>query len=188
MSKFYTVEKEIKGKTYTAQFNGISAALKAIDDSYINGTNVTSVKKLASYLFEHVIVDPKIKINDFGAENIGNEETKTIGDVEYCAKFNGLSAALEAIDSSYIDGTDNTSLEKLTKYLFEKVITKPEKLTADDFDSMEDFNEVVSFAREVMQGGEAMEEFNEVIAFAREVMQGNFRDKKKSGTTKGTGK
>lgn len=188
MINFYTVKKEINGKTYIAQFNGISAALKAVDGSYIDGTNTISIKKLAKYLFEHVIVEPKIKIDDFGAENIGKEETKVIGDVEYRAKFKGLSFALEALDNSYIDGTDTTSMEKITKYLFENVITKPEKLTADDFDSMSDFNDVVSFAREVMQGGEAMEEFNEVIAFAREVMQGNFRDKKNTKSANGTGK
>jgi hypothetical protein len=42
---------------------------------------------------------------------------------------------------------------------------------------MEEFNEVVSFAREAMQGWGVMGEFNELISFAREVMQGNFRDK-----------
>lgn len=85
MAKFYTVEKEINGKKYVAQFNGISAALKAVDDSYIEGTNNTSVEKLSKYLFDHVIVEPK-------------------------------------------------------------------GLTADDFESMESFNQVISFARQVMQG------------------------------------
>ena len=49
-NKFYTVEKEINGKKYVAQFNGISAALKAVDSSYIDGTNNTSVEKMANYL------------------------------------------------------------------------------------------------------------------------------------------
>ena len=31
--KFYTVEKEINGKKYVAQFNGISAAIEAVDNS-----------------------------------------------------------------------------------------------------------------------------------------------------------
>lgn len=188
MSKFYTISKEIKGKNYTCQFNGISAALNAVDSSYIEGTDTTSLKRLAKYLFDHVVVEPKIKIDDFGADKIGTEETRTINGIDYTARFNGLSFALEAIDSSYIEGTNNTSLNKLTKFLFEKVIIKPQKLTADDFDNMEDFNEVVSFAREVMQGGEAMEEFNEVIAFAREVMQGNFRDEKEPKSTKAASK
>lgn len=78
--------------------------------------------------------------------------TKEIGGVEYTAQFNGIAAAIEAVDSSYIDGTSNISVAKLAKYLFKNVIVDPPNLTADDFDSMEDFNEVVSFAREVMQG------------------------------------
>ena len=59
MAKFYTVEKEINGTKYVAQFNGISAALKAVDESYIEGTNNTSVEKLSRYLFSNVIVEPK---------------------------------------------------------------------------------------------------------------------------------
>lgn len=50
MVNFYTSKKKINGKEYTAQFNGISAALKAVDDSYIEGTNNTSVEKLSKYL------------------------------------------------------------------------------------------------------------------------------------------
>lgn len=77
---------------------------------------------------------------------------KTINGKEYTAQFNGISAALKAVDESYIDGTNNTSVEKLAKYLFENVIVEPKGLTADDFESMEEFNSVVAFAREVMQG------------------------------------
>ena len=50
MAKFYTVPKEINGVKYVAQFNGISAALKAVDSSYIEGTNNTSVEKLSKYV------------------------------------------------------------------------------------------------------------------------------------------
>lgn len=77
---------------------------------------------------------------------------KEIGGKTYTAQFNGISAALKAVDASYIEGTSNTSVEKLSKYLFENVIVEPKGLTADDFDSMAEFNEVISFAREVMQG------------------------------------
>lgn len=77
---------------------------------------------------------------------------KTINGVEYTAQFNGISAALNAVDNSYIEGTQNTSVAKLSKYLFENVIVEPKGLTADDFESMDEFNEVVTFAREVMQG------------------------------------
>lgn len=90
--------------------------------------------------------------------------TKKINGKEYVAQFNGISAALNAVDSSYIDGTNTTSVAKLSKYLFEHVIVEPKGLTADDF--------------------EDMDEFNEVVAFAREVMQGNFRDKKEQKPTR----
>lgn len=77
---------------------------------------------------------------------------KTIGGVTYTAQFNGLSAALAAIDNSYIEGTNTTSLSKLSKYLLENVLVEPKGMTVDDFDSMEDFNELIAFLREVMQG------------------------------------
>lgn len=188
MANIYTVTKEIRGKTIIAQFNGIGAALQAVDNSYIEGTQNTSVEKIAKYLFENVIVEPKMSISDFGADKIGETQVKTINGVEYVAKFDGLLTALRAVDGSYIEGTNNTSTEKLAEYLFEKVIVTPEKVTADDFDSMEDFNAVVAFARDVMQGGEVMKEFNEIITFAREVMQGNFREKKDEKPTKATSK
>lgn len=187
MANFYTATKTINGKEYMAQFNGISAALKAVDDSYVENSNNTSIYKLAKYLFEHVIVEPKLKIDDFGAEKIGEEKTKTIGGVEYVAKFSGLSKALQAIDGCYIEGTNNTSIEKLSAHILENVIVSPKKLTADDFASMNDFNEVVSFGREVMQG-DAIDEFNEVVAFAREVMQGNFRNEENRKSTKAASK
>lgn len=77
---------------------------------------------------------------------------KTIRGTKYIAQFNGISAALKAVDSSYIEGTQNTSVEKLSTYLFNNVIVEPKNLTADSFDSMDEFNEVITFAREVMQG------------------------------------
>ena len=78
--------------------------------------------------------------------------SKEINGVKYIAQFNGISAALAAVDNSYIDGSNNTSLAKLTNYLFQNVIVEPKNLTADSFDNMDDFNAVVAFARGVMQG------------------------------------
>ena len=78
--------------------------------------------------------------------------TKEIKGVKYTAQFNGLSCALRAVDSSYIEGTNNTSIETLAKYIFENVIVEPKGLSIDDFDNLDDFNEVVGFGREVMQG------------------------------------
>lgn len=77
---------------------------------------------------------------------------KKIGGVEYTAQFNGISAALEAVDNGYIEGTSTASVVKHSKYLFDNVIVEPKGLTADDFDNMDDFNAVVEFARGVMQG------------------------------------
>ncbi len=187
MSKFYTVKKEINGTEYVAQFSGISTALRCVDESTNKKTGGTNLIKYAEYLFEHVIVEPKIKISDFGADRIGETKTEKIGDTEYTATFNGLYSALSAMENSKVEGTDNISIEKLSEYLFEKVITKPEGITIDDFDNMTDFNKVVSFASNVMQGDEAMTQFNEVVSFAGSVMQGDFRGEKDTKSTKAKG-
>lgn len=90
--------------------------------------------------------------------------TKEINGKKYTAQFGGLSCALRAVDSSYIEGSNNTSVEKMADYIFKNIIVEPAGLTCDDFESLEEFNEVVSFGREVMQG--------------------NFRDKANKTTTK----
>lgn len=78
--------------------------------------------------------------------------TKEINGKKYVAQFNGLSCALKMVDQSYIEGTNNTSVEKIAKFVFENAIVEPKGLTVDDFDSIEEFNEVVTFGREVLQG------------------------------------
>ena len=80
------------------------------------------------------------------------EVTKEINGKKYTAQFSGLSTAIRAVDSCYIEGSQNISSEKLSKYLFNNVIVEPHGLTVDDFDDMDDYNEVITFAREVMQG------------------------------------
>ena len=92
---------------------------------------------------------------------------KEINGKEYVAQFSGISAALRAVDASYIEGTSNTSVEKLAEYLFANIIVEPKGLTPDDFDDLA--------------------EFNEVVAFARGVMQGEFRDTKNKGATEAKG-
>ena len=77
---------------------------------------------------------------------------KEINGNNYKAQFSGLSLALKAVDECYIEGTNNTSVEKMSQYLFDKVIVDPKGLTVDDFDNMEELNEVIEFARNVMQG------------------------------------
>lgn len=88
---------------------------------------------------------------------------KEINGKKYVAQFNGLSCALRAVDQSYIEGSNNTSVEALSKYIFENVIVEPKGLEIDDFESMEEFNEVVAFGREVMQG-KFREEANKTAA------------------------
>ena len=61
MANIKTVKKTIRGKEYVAQFNGISAALEAIDGSYIEGSENTSLVKLSKYIFENVIVNGLIQ-------------------------------------------------------------------------------------------------------------------------------
>lgn len=79
---------------------------------------------------------------------------KVINGKKYVAQFNGIGAALDAVDSTQIviDGIPTTSSKKMAKYLLENVIVEPKNLTPDDFEDMEEFNEVTGFAREVMQG------------------------------------
>ena len=77
---------------------------------------------------------------------------KEIRGKKYVAQFAGLSTALKAVDQSYIDGSNNTSVEKLAEYIFKNIMVEPSGLKVDDFDSLEEFNDVVAFGREVMQG------------------------------------
>lgn len=58
-NKFYTVTKEIKGKTYKAQFNGLSYVLKLTDETYVSDTSSNhSNVKMSERLFDEVIVVP----------------------------------------------------------------------------------------------------------------------------------
>lgn len=66
-NKFYTREKVIDGVKYIAQFNGLSSAMQAIDQSYIdNNSSNVSILKISKYVFENVIVEPKgLTADDF---------------------------------------------------------------------------------------------------------------------------
>lgn len=76
---------------------------------------------------------------------------KEINGKEYIAQFNGISEAVKALDEWRKDN-ENISITKMSEYILAHVIVEPPKLTMDDFDSMEELNEVVAFGREVMQG------------------------------------
>lgn len=185
MSKFKTAVEEINGKKYTAQFNGIGEYSKAMDRMYIDNSKNISLEKLSTYCLDNVIVKPKLTLKDFAADKVGKEKTRTINGVEYTAKYSGVLTSLRMIDSCYIDGSSNTSMAKTYEYLFKNVIVEPKNLQADDFESIEDLNEVVAFATEVMQGDGVMDEFNKIISFAREVMDGSyFRNKPNEETTR----
>lgn len=83
-NKFYTVEKEFNGKKYVAQFSGVSTAVRAIDSSYISGTNTTSTEKLGQYVLDNVIVEPKgLTPDDFESLDEYNEVTTWGRDVMY---------------------------------------------------------------------------------------------------------
>lgn len=72
--KHYTVEKEINGKKYTAQFAGLSVAMRSVDETYIAGTNINSIAKTAEFLFKYVIVEPKgLTVDDFDTADEINE-------------------------------------------------------------------------------------------------------------------
>lgn len=88
---------------------------------------------------------------------------KEINGTKYVAQFSGLLTALRAVDESYIEGTQNTSTEKMAEYLFKNVIVEPAGLKIDDFEDMGEFNAVITFARDVMQG-KFREETNEKTA------------------------
>ena len=92
---------------------------------------------------------------------------KEINGKKYVAQFSGLSAALDAAESSYIVDSSNISTKKFSEYVFKHIIVEPKNLSVDDFDNME--------------------EFNEVLKFGREVMQGKFRDAKDAAAAKKTG-
>lgn len=83
-SKFYTVEKEFNGKKYVAQFSGLSAAVKGIDSTYIEGSSTTSTEKLGMYILNNIIVEPKgLTIDDFESLDDFNAVTSWGRDVMY---------------------------------------------------------------------------------------------------------
>lgn len=66
MAKFYTEKRTINGVEYTAQFSGVSTALNAADQSYLDNSRNTSSGKYAQYILDHVIVEPKgLTVDDF---------------------------------------------------------------------------------------------------------------------------
>ncbi len=77
---------------------------------------------------------------------------KTINGKEYTAQFQGLSMPMRAVDSCYIDNSRNTSAEKMAQYVLDNVIVEPKGLKIDDFNSLDELNEVIEFGNKVMGG------------------------------------
>ena len=70
-SKFYTKKQVIDGVEYTAQYSGMRTAARFVDRvKQKDGTN--SFEETADYIFEHVIVEPKVTMDDFDSmETLG---------------------------------------------------------------------------------------------------------------------
>lgn len=77
---------------------------------------------------------------------------KTINGTEYTAQFSGISMSMKAVDNSYIENSRNISSEKMAKYILENVIVEPKGLQIDDFNSLDELNEVIEFGNKVMGG------------------------------------
>lgn len=76
---------------------------------------------------------------------------KEINGKKYIGQYNGRRAQLRALDNSYVDDTDHISFEKMVDYILTHVIVEPKGLDMDDL-SDDEFNEVVAFGRQVMNG------------------------------------
>ena len=76
---------------------------------------------------------------------------KEINGIEYTAQFNGIAAAVEALDDWRKDN-ENISISKMSKYVLDHVIVEPKGLTMDSFETLDELTEVVNFGRDVSQG------------------------------------
>lgn len=77
--------------------------------------------------------------------------SKEINGVTYTAQFTGSGQGLRAKDASN-DDNGNLQTEKLAQYLLDHVIVEPTGLDVDDFESLDELNDVTNFASEVMSG------------------------------------
>ncbi len=78
IKRFYQRKKVIGGVEYTAQFNGLSAAMKIVDNNYVSdkSSNI-SVASMSQYVLDNFIVTPKgLKVDDFEDMDVLNEVVK----------------------------------------------------------------------------------------------------------------
>lgn len=65
-NKFYTRKKKIDGVEYTAQFNGLSSVMRAVDENYLPGSSNISAESFAEHVLSCVIVEPAgLTLEDF---------------------------------------------------------------------------------------------------------------------------
>lgn len=79
--KFYQVEKEINGVKYVAQFNGLSAWLRCVDQSYCDDSSNTSTEKLAANVLSMGLIEPKVTVDDFESQDELTEVTSFVQNV-----------------------------------------------------------------------------------------------------------
>lgn len=87
------IEKEIKGTVYKAQFNGVSTMYRANDETE------GKAMKLAQFLFENVLVEPKINDVD---EYFGT-------DVDLMSEVTEFAAEVMRADEKYFPDPSNGS-------------------------------------------------------------------------------
>lgn len=56
-NKFYTRTKTIDGVEYTAQYQGLRAAIRLVDEAHL-GTDSQSIEKMNTYVLKNCIVKP----------------------------------------------------------------------------------------------------------------------------------
>lgn len=80
--KSYQIDKEINGKKYKAQFSGLGAWLKCVDESYIDGTSTVSNVSLAANTLKFGLVEPAgLTIDDFESLDELTAVTSFVSDV-----------------------------------------------------------------------------------------------------------
>ncbi len=96
MVKPFQTTKEINGKKYTAQFNGVGAALNG-EDAWNEGNGKLSNRKMADYLLKNVIVEPK---------GLTPDDFDTVSDLDAVVTF-----ALSVMNGYFRPGTSSAKAE-----------------------------------------------------------------------------
>lgn len=76
---------------------------------------------------------------------------KVINGVEYTAVYKGYNYTTQRLNECLLQDKKRYSNSKLSAVIFGEIITSP-KVTADDFDDIQTFNEVFEFGQSVLFG------------------------------------